>query len=66
LALLDFHPFPKLKEHLTAGHEISGLNPVARSESLAAIFSRTDLRQMPIAKLKYLVTNGDRKFHAVS
>jgi hypothetical protein len=25
------------------GHKISGLNPVARSESLAAIFSRTDL-----------------------
>jgi hypothetical protein len=28
-----------------AGHEISGLNPVARSESLAVIFSRTDLIQ---------------------
>jgi hypothetical protein len=47
-----------------AGHEISGLNPVARSESLAAISSRTDLiqkksGQMPIAKLKYLVANGD-------
>jgi hypothetical protein len=47
-----------------AGHEISGLNPVARSESLAAIFSRTDLikkkkGQMPIAKLKYLAANGD-------
>jgi hypothetical protein len=46
------------------GHEISGLNPVARSESLAAIFSRTDLikeknGQMPIAKLKYFVANGD-------
>jgi hypothetical protein len=27
------------------GHEISGLNPVARSESLAAIFSHTDLIQ---------------------
>jgi hypothetical protein len=26
-----------------AGHKISGLNPVARSESLAAIFSRTYL-----------------------
>jgi hypothetical protein len=50
------------------GHEISGLNPVARSESLAAIFSRTDLKkkgQMPIAKLKYLVANGDRKFRAL-
>jgi hypothetical protein len=50
-----------------AGHEISGLNPVAISESLAAIFSRTDLiqkkkrkiYQRPIAKLKYLVANGD-------
>jgi hypothetical protein len=54
----------------TPGHEISGLNPVARSESLAAIFSCTDLvkkknGQMPIAKLKYLVANGDRKFHAL-
>jgi hypothetical protein len=43
-----------------SGHEISGLNPVARSESLAAILSRTDLikkkkGQKPIAKLKYLV-----------
>jgi hypothetical protein len=49
---------------LEQGDEISGLNPVARSESLAAIFSRTDLSQkkngqMPIAKLKYLVANGD-------
>jgi hypothetical protein len=26
-----------------AGHKISGLNPLATSESLAAIFSRTDL-----------------------
>jgi hypothetical protein len=50
-----------------ARHEISGLNPVARSESLAAIFSRTDLIQKKkrkiyhrrIAKLKYLVANGD-------
>jgi hypothetical protein len=28
-----------------AGHEISGLNPVGRSESLAAIFSHTDIIQ---------------------
>jgi hypothetical protein len=28
---------------LREGHEIPGLNPVARSESLAAIFSCTDL-----------------------
>jgi hypothetical protein len=47
-----------------SGREISGLNPVARSESLAAIFSRTDLfqkknGQRSIAKLKYLVANGD-------
>jgi hypothetical protein len=51
-------------DHFIAGHEISGLNPVARSESLAAIFSHTDLiqkknGQMPIAELKYLVANGD-------
>jgi hypothetical protein len=56
--------------YITAEHEISGLNPVPRSESLAAIFSRTDLiqkkkGQMPIAKLKYLVANGDRKFRAL-
>jgi hypothetical protein len=49
---------------LKAGHEISALNPVARSESLAAIFSCTDLiykkkAKCLITKLKYLVANGD-------
>jgi hypothetical protein len=49
----------------TAGHEISGLNPVARSESLAAIHEELQFEgnqskgQMPIAKLKYLVASGD-------
>jgi hypothetical protein len=57
-----------------AGHEISGLNPVARSESLAAIFSRTDLIQKKKQPNAYRQTKifgrqwrpGDRKFRALS
>jgi hypothetical protein len=58
-------------------HEISGLNPVARSESLAAIFSRTDLIQekkktenIPEACRQTKIFGrqwrpGDRKFRAL-
>jgi hypothetical protein len=41
--IIQFHKMPAISGQSNAGYEISGLNPVARSESLAAIFSRTDL-----------------------
>jgi hypothetical protein len=55
------------------GHEISGLNPVARSQSLAAIFSRTDLIQKKKRPNAYCQTKifgrqwrpGDWKFRAL-
>jgi hypothetical protein len=57
-------------------HKISGLNPVAKSESLAAIFSRTDLikkktenipkayRQTKICGCQW--QPGDQKFCALN
>jgi hypothetical protein len=57
----------------TPGHEISGPNPVARSESLAAIFSHTDLTQKKKRPNAYRQTKifgrqwqpGNRKFRAL-
>jgi hypothetical protein len=63
-------------EFAKTGHEISGLNPVARSERWAAIFSRTDLIKIIIKKKRpntYHQTKifghqwrpDDRKFRAL-
>jgi hypothetical protein len=57
-----------------SGHEISGLKPVARSESLATIFFSTDLIQKKKLPNAYHQTKiygrqwrpSDRKFRALS
>jgi hypothetical protein len=59
-------------KYYSTGHEISGLNPVARSESLAVIFSRTDLiqKKRPNAYRQTKIFGrqwqpGDRKFRTL-